>query len=692
MAVDHPMSIDVVIPTFNGWTHTERCLRHLRAQTVAHQVIVSDNGSTDGTQERIREEFPEVRLVQGVGNPGFPYACNRGAEAGRGDVIVLLNNDVDARPDFLERLIAPFATDERIGSIASTLLAADGREIDSVGLSADVTLAGWPRLRGQPATHADQPSPRLLGPSGGAGAYRRRAWEEVGGLDEGVRFYSEDVELALRLRASGWRAAAAPDAVAVHVGSATIGIRSAAQREASGFARAYFMGRYGVLRSSAAPRALVTELIVASADAVLHRDLAALRGRIRGLRASRRMPRQPMPPSDAREPQIGFFQSLWMRWQDVRIRQPLPSPRLAGERPSEIWILDDGLIMGGGQRFALRLLRVLDRSDIPVRLLAPANSQLAAEAERRGHRVVDARYPRLLPPAVSRIPFALWRLRRELAQVHPDTMVIGNTARCQGYATAVLFTLRRWPIVVHLMHEQDSAHRLSARTVYRRIGSLVAVGENSAAVYRERLPGVPVTSVSNFLDVDEMQRIEEARTASPAGPRPVVGVLGRLIPEKGILELAEELSAIPAAWERALIAAPPQDQAYARRLEARIRELGLGDRFELLGEVTDLDDFFARIDVLAVPSVGREGQPTVILEGLLYGRPVIVRAPVWSSRYADLPVLPYRTADELESLLAALPEVALTATDLEAHFGADGLVQTLRTIAEASPQLAGPTR
>ncbi len=305
-------TVDVVVPTYGGWEHTERCLRHLAAQTLAHRTIVSDNGSPDGTPERVRAAFPDVDVLEGRGNPGFAHACNRGVAAGAGEIVVLLNNDVDVRPDFLERVAAPLA-DPAVGSVAATLLQADEERIDSVGLAADATLAGWSRLHGRPAAEAGGASPRLAGPSGGAGAYRRRAWEQVGGLDEGVRFYSEDLELALRLRAAGWRAAVAPDAVGVHAGSATMGRRSAAQREAAGFARAYFLGRYRVLRSRTGPRALATELVVAGADAALHRDLAALRGRVRGLRAARAVPPRPRPPEDAIEPAIGFVASLRMR-------------------------------------------------------------------------------------------------------------------------------------------------------------------------------------------------------------------------------------------------------------------------------------------------------------------------------------------------------------------------------------------
>jgi N-acetylglucosaminyl-diphospho-decaprenol L-rhamnosyltransferase len=97
------VSIDVVVPTYDGWELPERCLVHLGQQTVSHNVIVADDGSTDGTPEAVARDFPAARLVETGANRGFSMACNRGAEAGDGDVIVLLNNDVDCPPDFLER-------------------------------------------------------------------------------------------------------------------------------------------------------------------------------------------------------------------------------------------------------------------------------------------------------------------------------------------------------------------------------------------------------------------------------------------------------------------------------------------------------------------------------------------------------------------------------------------------------------
>jgi N-acetylglucosaminyl-diphospho-decaprenol L-rhamnosyltransferase len=306
-------SIDVIIPTFERWELTRRCLEHLREQTVGHAVFVVDNGSSDGTVENIRSDFPEVRLVASERGAGFPAACNRGVKAGANEVVVLLNNDVECRPDFLEKLVEPIRDDSSIGSAAAALVKLGGSTIDSVGLTADRTLTGFPRLRGRPASDAASGTPVLTGPAGAGGAYRRRAWEEVGGLDEHVLFYGEDLDLALRLRSAGWKTIAVPAAVAVHLGSATAGNRSAWQRYQGGFARGYFLRRYAVLRTPAGPRALLTEAVVVVGDAALSRDLSALRGRRSGWQAGRGVQRLPTPPADATDAAIGLIESLRLR-------------------------------------------------------------------------------------------------------------------------------------------------------------------------------------------------------------------------------------------------------------------------------------------------------------------------------------------------------------------------------------------
>jgi GT2 family glycosyltransferase len=306
-------SVDVVITTHDGWGFTRRCLEHLVSQTVEHAVIVSDGASTDGTPENIRTDFTHITLITHRDDPGYSAAINEGVAAGTGDVILLLNNDTFCRPDFLEHLLAAF-DDERVGAVAPMTLRPDERTIDSIGITLDVTLAPFIRLSGRPIEEACSSQPMLVAPGGGADAYRRSAWLEAGGFDERLTFYGADLDLGLRIRSLGWTTVAAPEAVAVHLRSATSGHRSRRARESGGWARAYLLRRWGVLRSRAVVRTLVTEALVAVGDTALSRDAVAVRSRISGWRSARRLLRRRVPPG-AVDPDIGFVKSLRLRWE-----------------------------------------------------------------------------------------------------------------------------------------------------------------------------------------------------------------------------------------------------------------------------------------------------------------------------------------------------------------------------------------
>jgi N-acetylglucosaminyl-diphospho-decaprenol L-rhamnosyltransferase len=307
---------DVVVPVHDNYHLTASCLRLLAAQTAAHRVIVVDDGSSDDTPERLRTDWPQVSVVEMGSNRGYTAAVNRGVREGSGDFVVLLNNDVELHPDCLQRLTAPLREDARVGAVAAVMLAPGEERIDSVGVTADPTLAGFARLHGRPARDAAAVEPLLTGPEGAAGAYRRSAWEQVGGLDETIRAYMEVLDLALRLRTAGWATALALDAVGVHLGSQTYGTRSRAQRRLAGFSRGYLLRRYGVLRGRFAARTLLTEAIVVGADTLLCRDFEALAGRLEGWRAGRGAGRI-VPPAEGFDRSISLWRSLALRRQAI---------------------------------------------------------------------------------------------------------------------------------------------------------------------------------------------------------------------------------------------------------------------------------------------------------------------------------------------------------------------------------------
>jgi N-acetylglucosaminyl-diphospho-decaprenol L-rhamnosyltransferase len=310
------MTVDVVIPTWNGRRLLEGCLATLARQTTPARLIVVDNGSADGTAEFVERSFPQATLVRLPENRGFAAAVNHGVAAGEADCVVLLNNDVECDPHFLERIAAALPPHGRVGMAAALLLKPGRGEIDSFGLELDATLAAFPRFSGAPYPSTELHDRNLAGPSGGAAAYSRVALAAVGGFDEQLFAYHEDVDVALRLQAAGWACTGAPEAVGVHLGSATIGRRSRFQVETAGASRAYVLRKYGVLRRPAiAARALAVELVVVVIECFVGRDLAALRGRLSGWR--RRPTRLPLPQA-AVNPGIGFTESLRRRWRSVR--------------------------------------------------------------------------------------------------------------------------------------------------------------------------------------------------------------------------------------------------------------------------------------------------------------------------------------------------------------------------------------
>jgi GT2 family glycosyltransferase len=315
-------SVDVVIPAYNRWDLTCTCLGDLAAQTRPARVIVVENGSEDQTREALRRDWPDVSVVELDHNHRFTEAVNMGVAAGSGEHVVLLNNDVRLRPDFLERLTGPLLDDPSLGSVASLMLMPGELAIDSFGVTADPTLAGFARLHGLPPSAVSGPMPVLAGAEGTAGAYRRRAWEQVGGLDETISAYMEILDLALRLRSAGWGAAEAREAIGVHLGSSTFGHRSPEQRRLAGFSRGYLLRRYGVLRGAQAPRTLLTEATVIAGDALLSRDLQALRGRLGGWRAGGGQPRHCSPPREAIDSSISLIRSWRLRWMTRRGDNP----------------------------------------------------------------------------------------------------------------------------------------------------------------------------------------------------------------------------------------------------------------------------------------------------------------------------------------------------------------------------------
>jgi GT2 family glycosyltransferase len=216
--------ISVVVVTWNGRHHLQTCLSSLAAQlAVRAETIVVDNGSTDGTTEFVRSQFPWVRLVVLGENRGFAGGNNAGAREARGRLVAFLNNDTAADAGWLRALAA--GIDERNGFALVTSRIVYMHDPDTIDSAGDGVLrwgGAFKRHHGEPASVALAPQ-EVFGVCGAACMMPKAVFEELGGFDEDFFASHEDVDLSYRARLRGYRCRYVADAVVRHVGSATLG-------------------------------------------------------------------------------------------------------------------------------------------------------------------------------------------------------------------------------------------------------------------------------------------------------------------------------------------------------------------------------------------------------------------------------------------------------------------------------------
>jgi GT2 family glycosyltransferase len=279
-----------MIPTLNGRALLGRALRALQRQELAADVCVIDNGSADGTATMVESDFPGTRLIRFNSNQGFGRAINEGARTSSADLVVSLNNDAEPDPAFVLE-IAESYTHTRPEMIAACLRQEDG-SIDSLGVEIDSSLWAYDVARGDTYGLPSHKGLEPLAPTGGAAAYRRDAFLDLGGFDEQIVAYLEDVELGIRMRMAGMRCALAYRSFAWHRHSATLGSGSTEKNRLMGSSRGYLIWRHGSnLSARERFRGFVGDLVVYSGQMLIDRNMGSVRGRLerhRALRGSQR--------------------------------------------------------------------------------------------------------------------------------------------------------------------------------------------------------------------------------------------------------------------------------------------------------------------------------------------------------------------------------------------------------------------
>lgn len=226
METSHTPLVSVLIVNWNGKDHLPECLDSLAAQSYRDfEVILVDNGSSDGSTDFLRTGYPWVKVIPLTGNTGFANGNNVAAAHAAGDYLVTLNNDTWVDPGWLQNLVTVAERYPDVGMVGSRICKyADPERIDSLGVR--ICLDGMTRGAFRGVRFADLDcstvEPILL-PSACAALYKRVMLDEIGLFDADFFAYCEDTDLGLRARLAGWDAVLATEAVVRHKYSQTGG-------------------------------------------------------------------------------------------------------------------------------------------------------------------------------------------------------------------------------------------------------------------------------------------------------------------------------------------------------------------------------------------------------------------------------------------------------------------------------------
>lgn len=215
--------ISVVIPNWNGKKLLPICLNSLKNQTCKDfEIIVVDNGSTDGSVDFIKKNYPDARIISLGENRGFSAAANAGISESRGELIVLFNNDAEADPSLMEVLFDKSRRYPDAAFFACKILLYHYRDVlDSAGVLFYSDGRFIPRGCMEKDEGKFDTEERIFGGHGAAVMYRKNIFNEIGLFDEDFFAYYEDSELNMRINLAGHYGMYIPSARVYHVGSGT---------------------------------------------------------------------------------------------------------------------------------------------------------------------------------------------------------------------------------------------------------------------------------------------------------------------------------------------------------------------------------------------------------------------------------------------------------------------------------------
>lgn len=210
-------SYSIIVVNYNGGSLIAKCIESVVRFTDDFELILVDNGSTDGSDLAIAASHPKIVILKNRSNIGFSRASNMGILHARGPWIILLNPDTTVTPDWLGNLSECMKSSPRHGIATPKLMRPDGTIMDEAGLNFDFST-GYTRGRGAGEVDNGQFNGRREIPSCSfaCAMIRRDVFKEIGLLDEKMFLYYEDVDFCLRARIAGWKVIYCSESLVYH--------------------------------------------------------------------------------------------------------------------------------------------------------------------------------------------------------------------------------------------------------------------------------------------------------------------------------------------------------------------------------------------------------------------------------------------------------------------------------------------
>lgn len=204
----------IIIVTYNCKDYMKACLDSMLSQDYPHEIIIVDNASEDGTVEYVKENYPDILVVETGSDLGYGRGNNIGVKSANGKYVVIINPDVIVSPGWLRELVTPLIGHPKKVTVPKSI-SWDGKQIYSAGLVLHPIGLCGSTVYGLDSTEL-QDVMDVTGISGVCFAMAKSSYQEIGGFDDNIFLYGEDLELSWKIFLNDYTAQLIPTAVIRH--------------------------------------------------------------------------------------------------------------------------------------------------------------------------------------------------------------------------------------------------------------------------------------------------------------------------------------------------------------------------------------------------------------------------------------------------------------------------------------------